>query len=72
VVLLGSRGSGVPGACCCGAKKAFDLLDALPSYLVYPRLGKPQLKSGVPAVRVEWQQSCYRTLSKPLSTSVGH
>ncbi len=54
--LLGSKGSGAPGACSCAAEKPSDLQDALPNHLVYPRLSRPQLKSGLPAIHVERQR----------------
>ncbi len=37
-VLLGSGGSGVHGACSYAALEMYDLQDALPNHLVYPRL----------------------------------
>ncbi len=55
-VLLGSRGSVAPGASHCGAEKTSDLLDVLPIHLVYPRLSRPQLKSGLPAIHVKRQR----------------
>jgi hypothetical protein len=52
-VLLGSGGSGAPGACSCAAEKAYNIQDALPNHLVYPRLSRPQSESCLPAIYVE-------------------
>jgi hypothetical protein len=55
-VLPGSGGSGAPWACCCAAEITSNLLDALPKQIVYPRLGGPHSKSGLPAIHVKRQR----------------
>jgi hypothetical protein len=55
-VLPRSGCHGVPGVCSCAAEKASDLQDTLPNHLVYPRLGRSQWISGLPAIHVERQR----------------
>ncbi len=55
-VLPVSRGLGAPGACSCAAKKSSYLQNALANHLVYPRINRPQSKSGLPAIYVERRQ----------------
>ncbi len=68
-VVLGYRGSGVPGVCSCAVEKASDLQDALPKHHVYPRLSRPQSQSGMPAIHAKRQRGTH-TSAWRLSISV--
>jgi hypothetical protein len=53
--VLVSEHSMASGACSGAAEKLSDLQDAFPNHPVFPRLCRPQLKMGVPALHVERQ-----------------